>query len=164
MHACIREDYVEYEFTRTLSNDRHPAGRHSVFDGMMEVFGDWISKISQIDRWRLKLRSCCDQCLSNFLATKSPLKESRKNIRLFNRNLRVTKEHQRASRSNSWIVFNFVKNSQNLVKPQNFLLRKHHTEQELPERFVNASNPERSRFYNSNFEFTCFDYRIQSIM
>lgn len=50
MHACIREDYVEYEFTRTLSNDRHPAGRHSVFDGMMEVFGDWISKISQIDR------------------------------------------------------------------------------------------------------------------
>lgn len=34
----------------TLSNDRHPAGRHSVFDGMMEVFGDWISKISQIDR------------------------------------------------------------------------------------------------------------------
>lgn len=101
MYACIREDYIECEFTRTLSNDRHPAGRHSVFDGMMEVFGDWISKISQIDRWRLKLRSCCDQCLSNFLATKSPLKESRKNIRLFNRNLRVTKEHQRANRSNS---------------------------------------------------------------
>lgn len=79
---------------RTLSNDRHPAGRHSVFDGMMEVFGDWISKISQIDRWKLKLRSCCDQCLSDSLATDSPLKISKKNIRLFNRNcLRVTREH-----------------------------------------------------------------------
>ena len=91
-------DYIKYAL-RTLSNDRHPAGRHSVFDGMMEVFGDWISKISQIDRWRLKLRSCCDQCLSNSLATKSPLKDSRKNIRLFSRNRsRVTREHQRASR------------------------------------------------------------------
>lgn len=35
---------------RTLSNDRHPAGRLTVIDGMMEVFGDWISKISQIGR------------------------------------------------------------------------------------------------------------------
>lgn len=36
--------------SRTLSNDRHPAGRHTVIDGMMEVFGDRISKISQIGR------------------------------------------------------------------------------------------------------------------
>lgn len=35
-------------WTRTLSDDRHPAGRHTVIDGMMEVFGDWITKISQI--------------------------------------------------------------------------------------------------------------------
>jgi len=34
----------------TLSDDRHPAGRHTVIDGMMEVFGDRIAKISQIDR------------------------------------------------------------------------------------------------------------------
>jgi len=35
---------------RTLSDNRHPAGRHTVIDGMMEVFGDRIAKISQIGR------------------------------------------------------------------------------------------------------------------
>jgi hypothetical protein len=35
---------------RTLSDDRHPAGRHTVIDGMMEVFGDRSAKISQIGR------------------------------------------------------------------------------------------------------------------
>lgn len=40
----------EGPWIHTLSDDRHPAGRHTVIDGMMEVFGDRIAKISQIDR------------------------------------------------------------------------------------------------------------------
>lgn len=35
----------------TLSNDRHPAGPHSVIGGMMEVFGDCVAKISQNAGW-----------------------------------------------------------------------------------------------------------------
>jgi hypothetical protein len=66
-----------------LSNDRHPAGRLLIIGGMMEVFFDWIPKISQILLPHGVKTPGDSHCLLDLQAGALKVDEAKKYIRSF---------------------------------------------------------------------------------